>query len=111
MGQVQCPLCTNKTSPPLWSVRNLELKDKVALRLMDADKVCVSCWERCVREMEHEMVIDLSTSLMDELASLHETNEEMEEEKDAEIEQLKDQNNDLRESLEELQNRISDALR
>ena len=106
-----CPLCERTTKYRLWATSFFSREDRVALRLMEAEDLCYNCWQKHAEKLEKSAVVDLLTSVMDDHMSLIETCEDLETERDELEKNLKEENRELTEALEDLKSRISDVLR
>lgn len=107
---VHCSLCNKERAAPLWPVTDLSKENRVALKLMEVDGVCYACWEGHIAELSQSALVELSVGLMDDLMSLKGSYEELEKERDEQVEALEGEAKELRTTLEELQDRIKGVL-
>ena len=106
-----CPVCARTFKHQLWSVAYFSQEDLVALKLMEVEEVCASCWQSHIDKLEKEVVVDILIGVMDEHKTLEDSYKELEEEREHEEEKLKDEIKELTEELEEIKEKVGNILR
>jgi len=106
-----CPLCKKDVSIPLWDLGWVPKEQRVALRLMETEAVCYDCWAKHMEQLKPDVMLNVLTSLMDDYVCLVDESHQLKESTKETIERLEEENQGLREAMEDLQGKIADALR